>query len=296
MRLVFPAGPLPYADHAASGKTALARVLFNEMFTRGLVKHYFEIVAGTVETKAQMDAFIRQIPEAAFVFIDEIHGLSAASRDALLPALQDGVYSFDGKVSMSRLPVGISWLGATTDIGKVHSALQRRMTPIVLDAMSVEDRTKLAMQLNFAIEQAAAKEIAVRSTTPWEVKDELFVVAKDVATVSKASTITLDHVLEACKIIGVDKYGLRPRDRQVLTALFNAKRIIAGQLRYAMSARALTAACGIDAPTYFDSIEPKLLKMNYIRIATALGRELTERALDDYFGFVGKAGEGNSTA
>ena len=147
---------------AGQGKTSLARVVSNEMLKRHLSEEYFEITAGNLDSKVNLDSFMRQVPALSVVFIDEIHGLPTLVRDALYPAIQDNMYAFQGEPSLQRLPLGISWVGATTELGKVHLALQRRMMPMSLEPMSVDDRAILASSLTVPITPDACFEIAKR--------------------------------------------------------------------------------------------------------------------------------------
>ena len=50
-----------------------------------------------------------------------------------------------------------------------------------------------------------------------------------------------------------------------------------------MSANSATMCAGIDNLTFYNMIEPKLLQLGYLRVAAGIGRELTEKALKDYF-------------
>jgi Holliday junction resolvasome RuvABC ATP-dependent DNA helicase subunit len=273
-----------FSAPAGIGKTAIARVLARELAKRNLIEHYFEIVAGKIDTKKQTDEFVKRLPGNSLVFIDEIHGLQGLSRDALLPTLQDNVYAFDeGEDTMTELPKGISWVGATTDVGKVHAALQRRLTVITLEDMTLEDRAILASTLPFPITERAAFEMAHRCWTPWEIKDEVHVVSKDLAFEKKDSIITMDHVLEACAILGIDEHGLRPIERHALATLFHSVRKIKGEIRHGMSASALIATTGMDSPTFYNRVEPKLLKLGYMTIAPGIGREITPKGIKDYY-------------
>jgi Holliday junction DNA helicase RuvB len=263
------------------GKTALARVLAIEMGLKQRVDHYFEIVAGKIESKKQLDDFIRVLPEYAFVFIDEIHGLQGLARDAMLPALADNVYAFDeGTDTMLPLPKGISWVGATTDVGKVHGALQRRLTVMTLAPMNHENRKELAMRMPIPVAEDAAEEMARRCWTPWEIKDEIYKVSSHIAYEHNHEAIELFHVHSAFDILDVDEHGLHKTERDVLKILYRSKRIVKKEVRYGMSARALIASVGIDNPTFYDKIEPRLLGRGFIQISAGVGRELTEKGLE----------------
>lgn len=268
---------------AGLGKTAFARVVANEMAERNLINHYYEIVAGKIETKSQLDQFIVNVRGNSFVFIDEIHGLQGLSRDALLPVLQDNVYAFDKHgLTMQPLPENVSWVGATTDVGKVHPALQRRLSLMVLEPMGIEDRMVLALSLPFPMTERAAEIIARRCWTPWEVKDEAYAVAKDLAINKELAYITAGIAEEALAILGVDANGLKSQERNVLTALHNSKTEVAGKIKYRMSGRALMSVTGLDSGTLYDKVEPKLMACGYLRVGSS-GRELTDKALAMYF-------------
>lgn len=269
---------------AGAGKTAFARVIAHEMASRGLIKHYHEIVAGKVEKKKQLDKFLESVQPYSLIFIDEIHGVQGAVRDALLPAIQDNVYAFNsGANTMQPLPTGISWIGATTDVGMVHPALQRRLNLMTLEPLSFQDRWFLAATVPpLRVHEMAAVEMAKRCWTPWEIKDEVYTVAKDLAIeAGSKTTIGIPDVMGAFEILGIDEHGLRPQDRKVLSVLFNNPRTVGGVRRYIMAGRSLFIASGLDDKTYFNKVEPKLITLGLISVSTG-GRELTERALKLY--------------
>jgi Holliday junction resolvasome RuvABC ATP-dependent DNA helicase subunit len=268
---------------AGTGKTAFARVVALEMAERKLIDHYFEIVAGKIEGKAQLDNFMRKLPPHSFVFIDEIHGLQGITRDAMLPVLQDNVFAFEDGDTMTPLPTGISWFGATTDVGKVHDAVQRRLSTVQLIPMEFENRAILAALQPIEVTEDAAAEMAHRCWTPWEIKDELYVVARDISTEQSEPVICHRHVLEACDVLGLDEHGLRGVERRVLETLYKSKKKVRGTYRYGMSSRALIASTGIDSPTFLNKIEPKLMELGFVTISAGVGRELTEHALEIYF-------------
>ena len=272
-----------FSAQAGQGKTAIARVIAHEMANRGLIDNYFEVVAGKIDTKHLLDKFIASIPEFSYVFIDEIHGIQGAARDALLPTIQDNLYPYDASSNMTSLPPGICWVGATTDVGKVHPALQRRLIVMTLEPLSLKDKAFIASIQPYPVSEKAAFEMAKRCFTPWEIKDEIYVTAKDIAVLEETPIIMHKHVLDACNLLGVDENGLRPAEKRVLEALYMSKKIIRGKTRYGMSANATAMCAGIDCPTFFNMIEPKLMKLGYVQVSPGIGRELTPKALQEYF-------------
>lgn len=264
------------------GKTSLVRVLARELFERKLIDNYCETVAGRFETKVDLDRFLQSIKPYTLIFIDEIHGLGGAVRDALYPAIQDNVYPFQDGTNMVRLPEGLSWIGATTELGRVHPALQRRLIPIMLEPLNVFERAVIAGTQTMVVNEEAAFEIANRCWSPWEVKDEIYVTASDVAKSKKSEIITLAHVIESCDVLGIDKNSLRPHERRVLETLRkNPKTLRRGRV-YSMAKNPLVTISGVDAETFSSSVEPKLLRLGYISVSST-GRELTAKALEEYF-------------
>lgn len=268
---------------AGHGKTSLVRVVANELIKRKLADHYIESIAGKFETKFDLDVFIRKLEPYTIVFIDEIHGLGGVVRDALYPAIQDGIYAFNDETRALVLPPGISWIGATTDLGKVHPALQRRLLPVALEPLNEEDRMWMALLQPREVKPDAAKLIANRCWSPWEVKDELYATAADVATEKQEQIISLDHVLEACGLLGIDRNGLRPKERAVLDALHSSTKILRGKRMYALAKNQICVIAGIDDATYSNAIEPKLLKLGMVSVSAGVGRSLTEKAIEEYY-------------
>lgn len=264
------------------GKTSLARVIAREMFNRNLIDHYYETIAGRFETKSDVDRFLHNLKPFSLVFIDEIHGLAGTVRDALYPAIQDGVYAFQDGASMVKLPQGISWIGATTELGRVHPALQRRLIPMTLEPMTVVDRAIIAGLQRMPVETDAALEMATRCWSPWEVKDEIYVTTEDIAKSYNAERINKKFVMDACDVLGIDSNSLRPQERRVLETLQRNPKFLKRGKVHAMAKGPLIAISGIDGETFIGSIEPKLLRLGYITVSS-IGRELTPKAIQEYF-------------
>ena len=267
---------------SGQGKTALARVLAMEMRTRKLIDYYYEIVASQIDNKRELDVLIRKLMPNSLVFIDEIHNLSGGVRDSLYPALQDNTYGFSNTNNLTQLPQGISWLGATTE--KIHPALQRRLIPMSLEPMGVKELAMVAMSQPVSPTAEAAYHMASRSWTPWEIKDELYMVARDIAiNRGEKGIIELEDVKKAFELLEIDKHSLRPKERDVLKVLFMSPKTIKGEPRFTLARTPLLALSGINGETYDSSIEPKLLRLGFIRVSSGVGRELTEKAIKEYF-------------
>ncbi|SRR5258706_3704077 len=267
---------------AGQGKTALVRVLAHEMLQRKLINNYYETIAGKFDSKNDLDLFLRQVPANSIIFIDEIHGLPSSVRDALYPAIQDNIYMYSADVMFRHLPHGLHWIGATTDLGKVHAALRRRLIPIPLEPLSIEDKQWIALLQPREVNLDAALLMAERCWSPWEIKDELYETAGDIATEKDSWTIRLEDVLDACGLLQIDQNGLRSKERLVLELLYKNPKKIKGEIVHSLAKNALVIMAGLDEASYTDSIEPKLLRLGYLSVSS-VGRRLTYKGLNDYF-------------
>src|SRR6266550_3133600 len=202
-------GPFGY------GKTALARVLANEMFKENLIDHYIETIGLNFQTKLDVDDFVLRLKPFTFVFIDEIHTLTAGIREGFYTAIQDNFHLPYKKQRRVQLPPGICWVGATTQLGQVHPSLQRRLLPIQLEPLNRTELSHIVHNQRVAVDTPAAVLMAERSTTPWEIKDELYATSEDIVVSRELEKVTVKVVTESCDILGIDKHGLRPRERRV---------------------------------------------------------------------------------
>jgi len=264
------------------GKTALARALAHEMFRENLIDHYIETIGINFANKADVDSFMLKLKPYTFIFIDEIHTLAAGPREAFYTAIQDNVHVFHKQQRMVKLPAGITWVGATTELGQVHPSLQRRLIPISLEPLSNNELAFIATTQRTPIDPGAAKLMAERCSTPWEIKDELYATSEDIVISRKLPKISKEVVEESCDILGIDTQGLRPNERRVLETLFRSPKIVGGGQTYAMARTPLISISGIDSETFNNHIEPKLLKLQLMKVSST-GRELTGKALDLYF-------------
>ena len=264
------------------GKTALARTLASEMFREGLIDHYIETIGMNFSSKADVDSFILKLKPYTLIFIDEIHTLAAGARESFYSAIQDNVHVFHRQQRMVKLPVGISWIGATTELGQVHPSLQRRLIPVALEPLNNNELAFIATTQRTPTDKGAASLMAERCSTPWEIKDELYATAEDIVISRQLPKITKTEVEESCDILGIDTQGLRPHERRVLETLFKSPKIIGGDQTYAMARTPLIAISGIDSETFNNHVEPKLLKLGLMKVSS-VGRELTGKSLDLYF-------------
>jgi Holliday junction resolvasome RuvABC ATP-dependent DNA helicase subunit len=264
------------------GKTAVARTLAYEMFKRDLVDYYVETVGSNFAVKADVDDLILKLKPKTFIFVDEIHAIAGGAREALYLAIHDNIYVYHRQNKLTKLPAGLSWVGATTELGKVHPSLQRRLLPMFLEPLTTDDLAHIVSSQPMPTKPDAAQLIGKLCTSPWEVKDELYATARDMAKGSKLTCINKEIVNDACGVLGIDQIGLRPQERRILETLYKHPKVLRGERAFVMAKAPLTMMSGVDPDLYAAQIEPKLLNLQMLQISST-GRELTSKALDTYF-------------
>lgn len=268
-----------------AGKTTLFRITANKLISKRLGR-YIEVTPAMLQTKADVDDLMDTLRPHDILCIDEIHMLNRKLADTLLPAIEDGIFPFDS--GMRSLPKGITWIGATTDVGLLPEAFQDRFQMLGLERLSKENLVKILLDMPFPIDHCSAEELATRSVgSPRELK-RVYSVCRDVAKREGKKSIDLASCRFAFELLDLDEHGLYPHDRKVLEALWNNPKYYAKKAdgtqpkRFAHSERAIRALSGLDESLYRDQIEPKLLRQGFLTIGTA-GRELTDSAIATYF-------------
>lgn len=280
---------------AGTGKTTLARIVAKRIRDRRLdlgmpMGRYFELLPSQIETKEELDVFMRQLREYDIVFIDEIHILGKnVGAEPLYHTLDDTGsprYPLGKGEGWLEIPTTVSWIAATTEPGELDGttggALRRRLSPeIRLDAPDINTLAEIVHDQDFPSTADAALEIAKRSGgLPWQVI-LLYTTAKEFALYEQVSRIDAGIAEETFKLLGVDKYGLMPEDRSVIHVLLESPyKMKTGdkETRYKMSETALCAAAGIDRMTYKQIIQPRLMRLGFL--TTVGGQCLTNKAVE----------------
>lgn len=276
---------LLFAAPRGGGKTTLFRIIAKKLIERRGGR-YIEITPAMVRSKEKLDELMASLKDQDILCIDEIHQLSRHYADTLLPAIEDNIFPFNS--GMRPLPIGLTWIGATTDVGLLPEAFQDRFQILTLQALSHHDLVNILKDLHYPITDKAAQAIATRSVgSPRELK-RIYKTARDVCVRSREPLIRSTHTQEAFRLLDLDEQGLYFQDRSVLQALYRNPKLYAPRAdgtrmkRYAHSERAIRALTGLDESLYRDQIEPKLLRQGFITIGTG-GRELTDAAFEVYF-------------
>ncbi len=258
------------------GKTTLANIVANEMQVN--IKH----TSGPVLEKAgDLAALLTNLDAHDVLFIDEIHRLSPVVEEILYPAMED--YQLDimigeGPAARSiklELPP-FTLVGATTRAGLLTSPLRDRFGIVQrLEFYSVEDLTTIVQRsgsiLGLEMEQAGAREIAVRSRGTPRIANRLLRRVRDFAEVKADGVISELVASQALDMLNVDAQGFDHQDRRLLLAII--ERFNGGPV----GVESLAAAIGEERDTIDDVIEPYLIQQGYIQ-RTPRGRIATQAA------------------
>jgi Holliday junction resolvasome RuvABC ATP-dependent DNA helicase subunit len=279
------------------GKTLLTKCFVNSLNKRnerlGLPQIYFqeEFPADLPDLKS-LDRAIRKASERPSVlFIDEIHDLKSEGHALkLYLLLEEGRYKFEGEAFPIELP-NIMLVGATTDYGALHQALQRRFNRHALMPLTKEQITDIVSQgREMPITSEAALALVDRthfSGAPWEAL-QLYRQALQFARQRQAThvdTLDVERVFDSQQI---DTLGLRWMDRSVLRALLgmprfrNAKGGTKEFVCYAAAEKDTTQLAQVDPGEYRETIKPRLMARGLLQIRATYGQALTDKAVELY--------------
>jgi Holliday junction DNA helicase RuvB len=258
------------------GKTTLAYIIANEMGVN------IKTTSGpAVERPGDLASILTSLQPKDVLFVDEIHRLSRVVEETLYPAMEDffldiilgkGPSARTLKLSLPKITI----VGATTRIGLLSSPLRDRFGVVHrLDFYNQEDLSLIvrrsAQILDIPISLAAAERIAARARGTPRVANRLLKRVRDFAQVKMKGKIDEQAVEEALKLLGVDRLGLDPTDRLLLSTLLD--KFEGGPV----GIETLAAAIAEDAGTIEDVIEPYLLQAGLLK-RTPRGRVATPLA------------------
>ncbi len=258
------------------GKTTLAHVLANEMGATCKV-----IQAPALEKKGDLAAILTNLEAGEFLFIDEIHRLSAPIEEMLYSAMEDrklDILIGQGP-SAQTLKVDLrpfTLVGATTRAGLLSKPLHDRFGMVHRlefytrrDLAIIAERSSHVLAVPLAPEGAEA--IARRSRGTPRICNRLLRRCRDYAQVKGDGTISAESAEACLKLHEVDDLGLDALDRAYLQALCQKHR--GGPV----GVRTLAAALGEDDGSLEDLVEPYLMQVGFLD-RTPQGRRATDQA------------------
>lgn len=258
------------------GKTTLSHIIAHEMGTN--------IVATSgpaIERAGDLIGILTNLNEGDVLFIDEIHRLSKVVEEFIYPAMENfnidfvidkGPYAKTIKFALKRFTL----IGATTRSGLLSAPMRDRFGILCHldfyepeDLMSIVNRS--ANLLSFQIDQASAREIAIRSRGTPRIANRLLRRVRDYSQVKEDGRLDARITQKALQSQGVDEMGLDAVDRRVLAAIHE---IYDGG---PVGIDSLAATLNEEIDTIVDVVEPYLMKAGFLK-RTSRGRMLTSKA------------------
>ena len=258
------------------GKTTLSNIIANELGVG------FKVTSGPVLDKpGDLAGLLTSLDENDVLFIDEIHRLSPIVEEYLYSAMED--YRIDimidkgpgaRSVQISLNPFTL--IGATTRSGLLTSPLRARFG--IQCHLEYYDASVLfnivrrsAGILDIAIEDEAAREIALRSRGTPRIANSLLRRVRDFAQVAGNGIIDLKITRFALNALNIDTRGLDAIDNKILLTIiekFGGGPVGAGTIATAISE---------DVGTLEEVYEPFLIKEGFLT-RTPRGRVVTDLA------------------
>lgn len=258
------------------GKTTLSMIIANEMNVN------IRVTSGpAIEKPGDLAALLSNLNENDVLFIDEIHRLSRAVEEVLYPAMED--YALDiiiGKGPAARsiridLPK-FTLVGATTRAGQLTAPLRDRFGVILrlelyTDEQLCEIILRSAALLQIPCDREGALELARRSRGTPRIANRLLKRVRDFAQVLGDGVVSKDVVGTSLDKLEIDKLGLEPLDRRMLSTMI--KNYGGGPV----GLETIAAVLGEEAVTIEDVYEPYLMQLGFLS-RTPRGRCVTALA------------------
>ena len=258
------------------GKTTLAGIIANEMGVN------IRITSGpAIEKAGDLAALLTNLNENDVLFIDEIHRLNRSVEEVLYPAMED--FALDiiiGKgpsANSIRLDLPkFTLVGATTRAGQLSSPLRDRFGVQLRLEMYTPDQltgivTRSAGILGIPVEEAGAREIAMRSRGTPRIANRILKRVRDFAQVKGSGVIDRGMADLALSALEIDSLGLDNTDRRMLDSIIT--KFGGGPV----GLETLAATIGEEAITLEDVYEPYLMQLGFLT-RTPRGRCVTAAA------------------
>lgn len=243
------------------GKTTIAGAIASE-----LEVNLYTCNAANLRTIKSLMPYLMGMSPRSVLFIDEIHRLPKLVEEFLYPVMEDFILTItiDGKPEHIDLPV-FTLVGATTSGGCLSQPFYDRFTiKEHLTFYSDDDLAKLAglnsKKLGLTIDDNDLLEIAKRSKGTPRILNARLQWYKNYKS-CHPEDVSVDKIF---KLQGIDENGLDPYDNMYLDILRKSKGTPLGL-------KAISSMSGISIETIENSIEPYLVRKEYI-VRTQKGR------------------------
>lgn len=260
------------------GKTTLSHIIAKEM-NAGI-----KVTSGpAIERVGDLGSILTNLQDGDVLFVDEIHRLNKLIEEVLYPAMED--YKLDiiiGKGPSARtlqldLPK-FTLIGATTRLGSMSNPLRNRFGSIHRLEFYTPQETEYIIKrssriLNIQIDDEGAKEIALASRQTPRVANRLLKRVRDFAQINDKEIITKDIAKTALAMLEVDRLGLEPTDRHILSTII--EKFKGGPV----GVQTIAAATSEETQTVEDVYEPYLIQIGFL-MRTPRGRIVTPEAFE----------------
>lgn len=260
------------------GKTTLAYIMANEL--GGEIK----VTSGpALDKKGELAAILTSLKPNSILFVDEIHRLNKTVEEYLYSAMED--FTIDiitgeglGARVMKFKLAPFTLIGATTRAGLMDKPFLDRFGIVErLNFYQIKDIvqivTRSASILGVTLSAEAATEIAKRCRATPRIANRLLKRVRDYAQIRNETVVTAETADYALNHLDVDRRGLDPMDRQILSAL--CEKFQGGPT----GIETLSAALSEDRGTLEEVYEPFLLQEGFIQ-KTPRGRIATDAAFE----------------
>jgi Holliday junction DNA helicase RuvB len=234
-----------------------------------------------LEKAGDLAAILTSLSPGDILFVDEIHRLNRVVEESLYPALED--FQLDivlgqgpsARIMKIRLPP-FTLIGATTRAGLLTSPMMGRFGMVLrLDYYDPEDLkwilVRSASILACRLELEGAYEIALRARGTPRIANRLLKRVRDYAEIKTGGVLTRESAEAALDLLGIDRSGLDPLDRDYLSVLI--EKFQGGPV----GVETLASALSEERETLEDVCEPYLIQKGFIH-RTPRGRVAMEKA------------------
>lgn len=258
------------------GKTTMATVIANEMGAQ------IRITSGpAIERAGDLASLLTNLQDGDILFIDEIHHLNRTVEEVLYSAMED----FKLDIMLGKGPSAKSLrldlpkftiIGATTRAGALGAPLRDRFgITHKLEFYTPGEIAKIlhrsAKILDVPIDSPATKLLAERARLTPRIANRLLKRVRDYADINGDGIIDESLAIEALELLEVDKLGLDPADRHLLSV------IIDHHGGGPVGVETLAALTSEERGTIEDFYEPYLMQIGLLE-RTPRGRKVTPRA------------------
>jgi len=269
-------GPVLLLGPSGTGKTLTAKAIHSELANLNLVESNGEMLNNT----AELTSVLLTADDNTTVFIDESQALNSKAQHLLLTAISEKkLYVPRGRSKNVKREIPLAnvvYVLASTHEFQLQDALRNRMRIYCrFDYYSIEDLTDIVKQradaLKWGYESVdVLRELASRAKqTPRLALNRNLQMAWNVCSSHDRTTLTMEDVTEAFRLLQVDSIGLDSLPREYLKQL----------ARYnSMKLNVLASKLALPRQTIAEVIEPYLLRTELIekkgsdRAITAKGR------------------------